>query len=115
MFTISREGPGQGGGCTQGPVRARCHLYLGIGHYLQSHGVETREANVKLDVSAIKHFQLAADLDPGDHLAQFYRGLTWQLSAGESRLTQLLVRPCSSSLTICPAQAVPACSGEMSR
>ena len=58
-------------------LRASCHLYLGIGHYLQSHevDVETREASVKLSVSAQKHLQLAADLDPGDHLAQFYLGL----------------------------------------
>merc|ERR1719154_74577 len=56
-------------------LRARCHLYLGIGLYLQSHEVETREATVALGVSALKHLQLAADLDPGDHLAQFYLGL----------------------------------------
>lgn len=56
-------------------LRARCHLYLGIGHYLQSHEVETRESTVALGVSALKHLQLAADLDPGDHLAQFYLGL----------------------------------------
>jgi len=56
-------------------LRARCHLYLGIGHYLQSHEVETRDATVKLGVSAQKHLQLAVDLDPGDHLAQFYLGL----------------------------------------
>ena len=37
--------------------------------------VETREASVKLSVSAQKRLQLAADLDPGDHLAQFYLGL----------------------------------------
>jgi len=56
-------------------LRSRCHLYLGIGHYLQSHEVETREATVNLGVSALKHLQHAADLDPGDHLAQFYLGL----------------------------------------
>jgi len=56
-------------------LRSRCHLYLGIGLYLQSHEVETREATIKLGVSAQKHLQLAVDLDPGDHLAQFYLGL----------------------------------------
>jgi len=56
-------------------LRARCHLYLGVGHYLQSHEVETRDRTVDLTTSAFKHLGLAVDLDPGDHLAQFYLGL----------------------------------------
>ena len=56
-------------------LRARCHLYLGVGRYLQSYEVETREQRVGLCASAGTHLVLAADVDPGDHLAQFYLGL----------------------------------------
>jgi len=56
-------------------LRARCHLYLGVGRYLQSYEVETREQRVGLCSSAGTHLALAGDLDPGDHLAQFYLGL----------------------------------------
>jgi len=56
-------------------LRARCHLYLGVGLYLQSYEVETREATSRLSTSAASHLHLAADMDPGDHLAQFYLGL----------------------------------------
>lgn len=54
---------------------ARCHLYLGVGLYLQSHESETREAEISLSQQAINHLQQAADLDPGDHLANFYLGI----------------------------------------
>ena len=54
---------------------SRCHLYLGIGLYLQSHETETREAGVSLGQEAARHLQQAADLDPGDHLAMFYLGI----------------------------------------
>ena len=43
--------------------------------YLQSYEVETREQRVGLCSSAGTHLALAGDLDPGDHLAQFYLGL----------------------------------------
>jgi len=56
-------------------LRARCHLYLGLGHYLHSLEVETREKTVELSNSAFHHLSLAVDLDPGDHLALFYLGL----------------------------------------
>lgn len=56
-------------------LRARCHLYLGVGRYLQSYEVETREQRVGLCSSAGTHLVMAADIDPGDHLAQFYLGL----------------------------------------
>ena len=78
-------------------LRARCHLYLGVGRfvqsminfnhhslhqspppldrYLQSYEVETREQRVGLCSSAGSHLVLAGDVDPGDHLAQFYLGL----------------------------------------
>ena len=71
-------------------LRARCHLYLGVGRYtfshlaftflvfnryLQSYEVETREQRVGLCSSAGTHLVMAADVDPGDHLAQFYLGL----------------------------------------
>ena len=37
---------------------ARCHLYLGIGLYLQSHESETREDCVELGQAASKHLQV---------------------------------------------------------
>ena len=43
--------------------------------YLQSHESETREAEISLSQQAINHLQQAADLDPGDHLANFYLGI----------------------------------------
>ena len=38
---------------------ARCHLYLGIGLYLQSHGSETREDCVELGQAAYRHLQVS--------------------------------------------------------
>ena len=54
---------------------SRCHLYLGIGLYLQSNETETRDSGISLGQAAAQHLQQAADLDPGDHLAQFYLGV----------------------------------------
>jgi len=54
---------------------SRCHLYLGIGLYLQSHETETRDTRVSLSQAAAKHLLQAAELDPGDHLANFYLGI----------------------------------------
>ena len=54
---------------------SRCHLYLGIGLYLQSNETETRDSGLSLGQAAAQHLQQAADLDPGDHLAQFYLGV----------------------------------------
>ena len=55
--------------------------------YLQSYEVETREQRVGLCSSAGTHLALAGDLDPGDHLAQFYLGLLFVvLSAAASKL-----------------------------
>ena len=34
---------------------SRCHLYLGIGLYLQSHETETRDTRVSLSQAAAKH------------------------------------------------------------
>ena len=64
---------------------ARCHLYLGVGLYLQSHESETREAERSLSVEAINHLQEASDLDPGDHLAHFYLGIHY---ASQRRLSE---------------------------
>ena len=46
-----------------------------LDRYLQSYEVETREQRVGLCSSAGSHLVLAGDVDPGDHLAQFYLGL----------------------------------------
>ena len=55
--------------------------------YLQSYEVETREQRVGLCSSAGTHLALAGDLDPGDHLAQFYLGLLFVvLSAAALKL-----------------------------
>ena len=54
---------------------SRCHLYLGIGLYLQSNETETRDSGLSLGQAAAHHLQQAADLDPGDHLAHFYLGV----------------------------------------
>jgi len=56
-------------------LKARCHLYIGIGHYLKATEVETRESRQKYSHSALQHLQLSIDLDPGDHLAHAYLGL----------------------------------------
>ncbi|XP_023330111.1 tetratricopeptide repeat protein 7B [Eurytemora carolleeae] len=56
-------------------LRSRCHLYIGIGHYLKSTDVETREARQNFAQSALHHLQISIDLDPGDHLAHFYLAL----------------------------------------
>ena len=56
-------------------LKARCHLYIGIGHYLKATEVETRESRQKYSNSALQHLQLSIELDPGDHLAHFYLGL----------------------------------------
>ena len=64
---------------------ARCHLYLGIGLYLQSNETETRDSGVSLGQDAAHHLQQAADLDPGDHLANFYLGV---LHASRRRLAE---------------------------
>ena len=64
---------------------ARCHLYLGVGLYLQSHESETRDAEISLSQQANNHLQQAADLDPGDHLANFYLGIHF---ASQRKLTE---------------------------
>ena len=64
---------------------ARCHLYLGIGLYLQCHESETRHQVLELSQSAAKHLLQAADLDPGDHLAMFYLGIHY---ASQRQLTE---------------------------
>ena len=39
-------------------LRSRCHLYIGIGHYLKSTDVETREARQNFAQSALHHLQI---------------------------------------------------------
>ena len=39
-------------------LRSRCHLYIGIGHYLKSTDVETREARQSFAESALHHLQI---------------------------------------------------------
>jgi len=56
-------------------LKPRCHLYIGIGHYLKATEAETRESRQKYCESALQHLQFSIDLDPGDHLAHFYLGL----------------------------------------
>jgi len=56
-------------------LKARCHLYIGIGHYLKSTEVETRDDRHKYSQSALHHLNMSIETDPYDHLAHFYLGL----------------------------------------
>ncbi|KAL1509001.1 hypothetical protein ABEB36_003810 [Hypothenemus hampei] len=60
---------------TPSGLLGRCHLYMGIGYYLQAESTLLKKEQNLLRCRAIDNFLSAVELEPNDHLARYFLGV----------------------------------------
>ncbi|XP_013143835.1 PREDICTED: uncharacterized protein LOC106107503, partial [Papilio polytes] len=60
-----------------GPVLARCHLYVGIGHQMRAQKLNGRIDKEAASEASLRHLVQAARLDDNDHLALYHLALQY--------------------------------------
>ncbi|KAK5650974.1 hypothetical protein RI129_002003 [Pyrocoelia pectoralis] len=53
----------------------RCYLYIGIGYQLQSRNTNLKQEEQVFNECGLKYFNSALEIEPNDHLSEFYLGL----------------------------------------
>ncbi|XP_063224947.1 tetratricopeptide repeat protein 7B [Bacillus rossius redtenbacheri] len=56
-------------------LQSRCHLHVGIGHYLQATSVHLKQERHQLIAAALDTFHKAAQSDANDHLPEYFLAL----------------------------------------
>ncbi|XP_045536063.1 tetratricopeptide repeat protein 7B [Papilio machaon] len=98
-----------------GPMLARCHLYVGIGHQMRSQKVNGRLDKEAASETSLRHLVQAARLDDNDHLALYHLALQFMHlgmlnEAMDATRSCLSVRAeCGGALRL--AAALWACAG----
>lgn len=53
----------------------KCHLYVGLGYHLEARSCFMKEQRESFRSSALEHLELAVQLEPNDHLCEYYLSL----------------------------------------
>ncbi|XP_014284960.1 tetratricopeptide repeat protein 7B isoform X1 [Halyomorpha halys] len=80
---------------------SRCHLYIGIGSHYAALSSHLKTKKHSLNISGFESFNKAMQLDPNDHLVEYYLAISYACNGQ----TAEAVSHVKSSLKLCPEHA----------